>query len=162
MFSWCCVTKNIELLVLLFYLSYWAIPFLWILSPIDVTLYFNALVIFDCISRAWAWCIRWIIELTMSTAITRLSQSPSLLTSGFGSCPSSRSLTRFCRRRKHKSSTARASRWWKEIWARLVGKSTRSQANNEEKSYTYNIFISRQVRGNRLLMKSVESFINAR
>ena len=29
-----------------------AISLLWILSPVDVTLYFNGLGIFDCISRA--------------------------------------------------------------------------------------------------------------
>ena len=45
------VTKNIEM-SLLFILFVGAIPFLWILSPIDVTLYFNSLGIFDYISRA--------------------------------------------------------------------------------------------------------------
>ena len=69
------VTKNIEM-SLLFILFVGAIPFLWILSPIDVTLYFNGLGIFDCISRAcWSKCMcgqrtvdvlyRWIIELTI-------------------------------------------------------------------------------------------------
>ena len=73
--SWCCVTKNIEM-SLLFLLFVGAISLLWILSPIDVTLYFNGLGIFDYISRAcWSksmcgqrmvdvlhW---WIIELTI-------------------------------------------------------------------------------------------------
>ena len=69
------VTKNIEM-SLLFILFVGAIPFLWILSPIDVTLYFNGLGIFDCISRAcWSKSMcghrtvdvlhRWIIELTI-------------------------------------------------------------------------------------------------
>ena len=40
--SWCCVTKNIEM-SLLFSLFVGAVPLLWILSPIDVTLYFNGL-----------------------------------------------------------------------------------------------------------------------
>ena len=57
MLSWCCVTKNI-VMSLLFLLFVGAIPFLWILSPIDVTLYFNGLGIFDCISRAcWSKCM---------------------------------------------------------------------------------------------------------
>ena len=75
MLSWCCVTKNIEM-SLLFLLFVGAIPLLWILSPIDVTLYFNGLGIFDCISRAcWSKSMcghrtvdilhRWIIELTL-------------------------------------------------------------------------------------------------
>ena len=109
--SWCCVTKIIEM-SLLFLLFIGAIPLLWILSPIDVTLYFYGLGIFDCISRAyWSKSMRghhtvdvlqrWIIELT--------------------------------------------------IWA------PRSQASNEEKlrreiSHLQYVFISRQVRGNRLLI----------
>ena len=76
--SWCCVTKYLEmsLLSLLFVLLFvGAIPRLWILSPIEVTLYFNGLGIFYCISRAcWSksmcghptgWLHRWIIELTI-------------------------------------------------------------------------------------------------
>ena len=45
-----CVTKNIEM-SLLFSLFVGAISLLWILSPIDVTLHFNGLGIFDYISR---------------------------------------------------------------------------------------------------------------
>ena len=51
MLSWCGVTKNIEM-SLLFLLFVGAVPLLWILPPIDITLYFNSLGIFDCISRA--------------------------------------------------------------------------------------------------------------
>ena len=75
MLSLCCVTENIEM-SLLFLLFAGAIPLLWILSPIDVTLYFNGLGIFDCISRAcWSKSTcghrtvdvlhRWIIELSI-------------------------------------------------------------------------------------------------
>ena len=51
MLSWYCVAKNI-VMSLLFLLFVGAFPSLWILSPIDVTLYFNGLGIFDCISQA--------------------------------------------------------------------------------------------------------------
>ena len=64
-----------------FYLSY---PFLWILSPIDVFLFFDDLGIFDYISRVcWGNIVtvplmyslhRWVIELTMGTAITNKQQ----------------------------------------------------------------------------------------
>ena len=75
MLSWCCVTKNM-VMSLLFLLFVGAISFLWILSPIDATLYFDGLGIFDCIGRAcWSKCMcgqrtvdvlyRWIIELTI-------------------------------------------------------------------------------------------------
>ena len=50
-YSWCCVTKNMEM-SLLFLLFVGAISLLLILSPIDVTLHFNGLGIFDYISRA--------------------------------------------------------------------------------------------------------------
>ena len=49
MLSWFSVAKNAEM-SLLFLLFVGAILFLWILSPIDVTLY--SLGVFDCISRA--------------------------------------------------------------------------------------------------------------
>ena len=83
MLSSCCTMKNIEMLFSLFV---GAVRLLWILSPIDITLYFNGLGIFDWISRArWSksmcsHCMvallhRWIIELTiMSIAITKKQQ----------------------------------------------------------------------------------------
>ena len=49
MLSWCCVTKNIEMSLLFLFVG--AIPFLWILSPIDVTLYFKSLGTFDYIYK---------------------------------------------------------------------------------------------------------------
>ena len=77
MLSWCCVTKNIKT-SLLFLLFVGAVPLLWILSPIDVTLYFSGLSVFDCISRTcWSKSMcahvhrtvdilhRWNIELTL-------------------------------------------------------------------------------------------------
>ena len=71
-YSWCCVMTNIKTS----YCSLEHVPLLWILSPIDVTLYFNGLGIFDCISRAcWSKSMcghrtvdilhRWITELTL-------------------------------------------------------------------------------------------------
>ena len=84
-----------SLLFLLFWFFFnWAIPFLWILSPIDEFLLLDDLGIFDCISQACSGCCpcwgnsiccqlyglimyslhRWFIELTVSTAIANKQQ----------------------------------------------------------------------------------------
>ena len=103
MLSWCCVTKNIEM-SLLFLLFVGAIPFLWILSPIDVTLYFNGLGIFDCISRAcWSKCM-------------------------------------------YSWSTVSMNYWTDNMSTAITNKQRR------EISHLEYVFISRQVRGNRLLI----------
>ena len=75
--SWCCVTKNIETVFVYFYCLLELFPS-FEFSPIDVTLHFNGLGIFNYISWAcWSKSMcghrtvdvlhRWIIELTIWT-----------------------------------------------------------------------------------------------
>ena len=103
MLSWYCVAKNI-VMSLLFLLFVGAFPSLWILSPIDVTLYFNGLGIFDCISRAcWSKCM-------------------------------------------YSWSTVSMNYWTDNMSTAITNKQRR------EISHLEYVFISRQVRGNRLLI----------
>ena len=110
MLSWCCVTKNIEM-SLLFLLFVGAIPLLWILSPIDVTLYFNGLGILDCISRA-CWSKSMFGHRTVDVL--------------------------WC--------TASMNYWTDNMNTAITNKQRR------EISHLEYVFISRQVRGNRLLI----------
>ena len=108
MLSWCCVTKNMEM-SLLFLLFVGAISLLWILSPIDVTLHFNGLGIFDYISRAcWSKSI--------------------------------------CGHRTYGWCTASINYWTDNMNTAITNKQRR------ETSLLEYVFISRRVRGNRLLI----------
>ena len=109
MLSWCCVTKNIEM-SLLFLLFVGAIPLLWILPPIEVTLYFNGLGIFDCIS------------------LTCCSKS-------------------LCGHRTSSGQCSASMNYWTDNMSTTITNKKRREISHLEYG-----FISRQVRGNRLLI----------